>query len=887
MSMKPPRRQGRRQGSTEKGKDREIRSKSEQLMQAICDLLTSESCGLTRRQIAGRLSLTAQDKQALDDAIEDLLLNQKVVEGAGRRYRLSEFTTASGLISGRVFSHPDGFGFVQVENGEDVFLSPHQMRGVYHGDRVRVVLRPGRSGRSEGVIDEVTTRAFDRLLVRLTRDGRSWLGEPLAKNLFHSVRIVDSGGIHMEKGRIVEVALLSYPSHRESATGRVLHEGSGDRLQDQIRAIAEAEGISLAFSPEVEQAAESLGASPEANQDTKRRNLERLAFVTIDGEDAKDFDDAVFAKRTKQGYTLYVAIADVAHYVEPGSPIDMEATSRGTSIYFPGTVLPMLPEALSNELCSLKPDVPRLAMVCELTFDDTGERTGYAFYEAQIRSKARLIYEEVAEHLEQGSEIHAPAAVRKSLQALKALAERLLAARAKRGALEIEVAETRMFLDASGEPIDQRLNQRTLAHRMIEEFMLAANIATADHLESSKIGGLYRVHAAPTLERVEGLNELLHWFRLPEVAVSDPMRTNGFQRLLDQLAGTDDAPLLVPFVLRAMQQAVYSAEPEPHFGLAYDRYAHFTSPIRRLPDLINHRLVKATLQSKGAAKAAKPALRPYSDEALETLAKVASETERRADKASQDINQFLRCQYLASRLGEEFSGRVSQVSKLGAFVLLDQPVAEGLIPFREIRNQIGRLSLLAHALVSDATGERLAMGDRVAVQLTRVDEKLGHVEFALISRKSSRRGRRGSPALESKSYPTEIPSEETVSKPSKPSSGQRTNRRPEKKNARSSERDARWRQSMDAPGERSAGTEGELRSQREETHLGAASKAGPGVSSKRAVKSKRKRVNQAKPLKVRRAKAAATTIKSVSDEPLTENKGSAQRTRPYKRRPKS
>ena len=327
--------------------------------------------------------------------------------------------------------------------------------------------------------------------------------------------------------------------------------------------------------------------------------------------------------------------------------------------------------------------------------------------------------------------------------------------------------------------------------------------------------------------------------------------------------------------------------PEPHFGLAYDRYAHFTSPIRRLPDLINHRLVKAILQSKSAAKAAKPAPRPFSDEGLVTLAKVASETERRADKASQDVNQFLRCQYLGARLGEEFLGRVSQVSKLGAFVLLDQPVAEGLIPLREIRNQIGRLSLLPHALVSDATGERLAMGDRVAVQLTRVDEKLGHVEFALISRQSSRRRRRGSPALESKTHPTEIPSEETVAKPSKPSSGPSTNQRAKRKNARSLARYARRRQGMDAPGARSTGTEGELRSQREEMALGKASKAGPGASPKRAAKPKKKRVNQAKALRPTRTKAPATTNKSVSEEPLTKNNGSTPRTRPHKRRPKS
>ena len=308
-----------------------------------------------------------------------------------------------------------------------------------------------------------------------------------------------------------------------------------------------------------------------------------------------------------------------------------------------------------------------------------------------------------------------------------------------------------MVVDASGEPIDQRPNARTEAHRLIEECMLAANVAAADYLASADMGGIYRVHGSPTPEKLVSLNEALRWFGLPDIPVAERITADAFQTVLNEVAATDDAPILMPLVLRSMQQAVYSAIEAPHFGLAYERYAHFTSPIRRLPDLINHRLIKEVIGSTrktviGDRRPKNDALKtsaasdgpPTSQLALEDLALNASETERRADKASQDINQFLRCQYLAGYLGEIYEGRIAHVSKMGAFVLLDEPAAEGLIPFRAIRDQLGRLSVLPYALVSDATGKRLSMGDEVTVQLSRVDEKLGHIEFELVEQKTSR-----------------------------------------------------------------------------------------------------------------------------------------------------
>ena len=718
------------------------------LISEIQALLKGADNGLTRRQIQGRLALSQAQKPRLTQVLAAMMEKGDLVQGVGRRYHRASARPGSDTEEGRVFAHPDGFGFVQIEQDDDLFLSPHQMRQVYHGDRVRCLRRPGRGGRSEGIIDAVVARSFDRILVRLTRSGKAWWGEPLAKNLTHSVRIIDANGLHFENGRVIEVKMITYPTPQESATARALREGTGDRLSDQIRAVAEAESIPLAFSEDVERAAIAL-TRPEKGG--KRRNLERLPFVTIDGEDARDFDDAIYVKRSGAGFKLLVAITDVAHYVAPGSLIEEAAIERGTSVYFPGTVLPMLPEHLCNDLCSLRPNERRFALVCELQFDAKGRRIGYTFYEASIRSKARLIYEAVALHLSGESRLDVSKPVVESLDAANDLLGVLLKSRIARGALEIETPEARIVVDASGEPIDQRLNARTEAHRLIEECMLAANVAAADYLASADMGGIYRVHGSPTPERLASLNEALWWFGLPDIPVAETIEADAFQTVLNEVAATDDAPILMPLVLRSMQQALYSAIEAPHFGLAYERYAHFTSPIRRLPDLINHRLIKEVMESSlktvtGNRRPRNGALKtstatdnaPTSQIMLESLASSASETERRADKASQDINQFLRCQYLADCLGEIYEGRVAHVSKLGAFVLLDKLAVEGLIPFRAIRDRLGRLSVLPYALVSDATGKRLSMGDEVTVQLSRVDEKLGHIEFELVEQKTSR-----------------------------------------------------------------------------------------------------------------------------------------------------
>ena len=754
LSTKAPRQSQVKKLATKSGKnspeiDRQAIPNS--LISEIQALLESADNGLTRRQIQGRLALSQAQKPLIAQTLAAMMEKGSLVQGVGRRYHRPSAQPESDSEEGRVFAHPDGFGFVQTEQDDDLFLSPYQMRQVYHGDRVRCFRRPGRGGRSEGIIDAVLARSFDRMLVRLARTGKAWWGEPLAKNLTHSVRIIDANGLHFEKGRVIEVEMVTYPTLKESATARALKEGTGDRLSDQIRAVAESESIPLAFSEEVERSAIALAPPERPEKGGKRRNLERLPFVTIDGEDARDFDDAIYVKRSATGFKLLVAIADVAHYVTPGSLIEGAAIERGTSVYFPGTVLPMLPAHLCNDLCSLRPDERRFALVCELQFDTKGKRTGFTFYEASIRSKARLIYEAVALHLSGESRLDVPRSVVESLDAASDLLALLLKTRAARGALEIETPEARIVVDASGEPIDQRLNPRTEAHRLIEECMLAANVAAADYLASADMGGIYRVHGSPTPEKLVSLNGALSWFGLPEIPVAEIVEADAFQTVLNEVAATDDAPILMPLVLRSMQQALYSAIEAPHFGLAYERYAHFTSPIRRLPDLINHRLIKEAMGSthknviddKGPQNDTLKTSTAIDDPAasqlmLEGLASKASETERRADKASQDINQFLRCQYLTDCLGEIYEGRVAHVSKLGAFVLLDELAVEGLIPFRAIRDQLGRLSVLPFALVSDATGKRLSMGDEVTVQLSRVDEKLGHIEFELVEQTTSR-----------------------------------------------------------------------------------------------------------------------------------------------------
>ena len=753
LSTKAPRHSQVKKLASKSGKNSPKRDHSGILKSLVSDIaavLENAGDGLTRRQIQGRLGLSQSQKSLLAQALTAMIEKGELVQGVGRRYHRSSAQPESYTEEGRVFAHPDGFGFVQTQQDDDLFLSPYQMRQVYHGDRVRCLRRPGRDGRSEGIIDAVLARSFDRMLVRLTRSGKIWWGDPLAKNLTHSVRIIDANGLHLENGRVIEVEMNTYPTHQESATARALKEGTGDRLSNQIRAVAEAESIPLVFSEEVEQAAISLAPPEKPEKDSKRRNLERLAFVTIDGEDARDFDDAIYVKRSGAGFKLLVAIADVAHYVTPGSLIEEAAIERGTSVYFPGTVLPMLPAHLCNDLCSLRPDERRFALVCELQFDVKGKRTGFTFYEASIRSKARLIYEAVAVHLSGESLLDVPKSVVDSLDAASDLLALLLAARQVRGALEIETPEARMVVDASGEPIDQRTNARTEAHRLIEECMLAANVAAADYLASADMGGIYRVHGSPTPEKLVSLNEVLRWFGLPDIPVAETIKADAFQTVLNEVAATDDAPILMPLLLRSMQQAIYSAIEAPHFGLAYERYAHFTSPIRRLPDLINHRLIKEAMGSTRMnviddRRPQNDALRtstadgdtPRNQLVLEGLASNASDTERRADKASQDINQFLRCQYLVGCLGDIYEGRVAHVSKLGAFVLVNEPAAEGLIPFRAIRDQIGRLSVLPYALVSHATGKRLSMGDEVSVQLSRVDERLGHIEFELVEQKTS------------------------------------------------------------------------------------------------------------------------------------------------------
>ncbi|MGB2237642.1 MAG: ribonuclease R, partial [Pseudomonadales bacterium] len=462
-----------------------------------------------------------------------------------------------------------------------------------------------------------------------------------------------------------------------------------------------------------------------------REDLRHLPFVTIDGEDAKDFDDAVFAEPLESGFRLWVAIADVAHYVKPGSPLESEAINRGTSVYFPQFVVPMLPEKLSNGLCSLKPLEDRLAVVCVMDFDASGRRVAFKFLEAVIQSSARLIYEDVATCLADVSvrnELGEPIA--QNLTTLLSVYERLQARRAKRGALEIETAELNIEWDASGALSVMAQRVRTDAHKLIEECMLAANVAMADLIAASGQFGLYRVHDEPDAERVTRLTSVLSQFGIAFDVDQDKVTTQNFQKVLDASRDQPAGAVLQMLILRTMNQAIYTPDRRQHFGLNYEGYAHFTSPIRRLADLLNHRLVKSVVAAERSGKQLASPL-PSDEAGMQALGEQASLTERRADAAVFEVLEWLKCEYLKKYLGDSFEGVITTAVKFGLFVNIEPMMAEGLIHVSSMTDDHYQFDQDRGALIGSRTGRVFSLGDRVVVQIDRVEPALGQVSLSL------------------------------------------------------------------------------------------------------------------------------------------------------------
>lgn len=672
-------------------------------------------------------------------------------------------------FEGVVAGHRDGHGFVVREDGQpDVYLAPNEMRAVLHKDRVKArILRYDRRGRPEGRVTEILERSSSPIIGRLLQESGVWLVAPEDKRYGQDV-LVPRGATGLAKpGQVVVVELTEPPALYGQPVGRVKEVlGDIDDPGMEIEIAVRKYGVPHEFSEAAMAQARSLPDAVRAADKRGRVDLTDVPLVTIDGEDARDFDDAVYCEPARvgkgKGWRLLVAIADVSHYVETGKPIDVDAYDRATSVYFPRRVIPMLPEKLSNGLCSLNPEVERLCMVCDMLIDAKGEIHAYQFYPAVMFSHGRLTYTEVAAILQntRSPQAQARESLVPHLLNLHDVYRALLSSRERRGAVDFETVETQIVCDESGriERIVPRL--RTEAHRLIEEAMLAANVCSAEFIAQGSHHGLFRVHEGPTPEKLETLRQYLKLLGVGQT-VGDEPKPRDFQTLAHSTQDRPDAPQIHQMLLRSMQQAIYSPHNSGHFGLAFEAYTHFTSPIRRYPDLLVHRVIKAILTekryqlpelptpgeahaklskrlaAKGGAADAAAKTRARARVSAETLAWEAaglhcSANERRADEASRDVEAWLKCRYMRERLGEEFSGIVSAVTTFGLFVTLDNLYVEGLVHITELGGEYYRFDEARQELRGERTGIRYALGSRVNVQVSRVDLDGRRIDFRLV-----------------------------------------------------------------------------------------------------------------------------------------------------------
>jgi ribonuclease R len=629
------------------------------------------------------------------------------------------------LIKGRVEGHPDGFGFVVPdEGGDDLYLSAKEMHRVLHGDRVLVrVAGFDRRGRREAKIVKVLEHVNRFIVGRYYREGG--VGFLIAENrrINQDILVPTEHAGAAQSGQVVMVEILTQPGAHNEAVGRVTEVlGSYTDPGMEIEIALRKHDLPHVFPPDVENQAERLPAKVLKKDLDGREDIRRLPLVTIDGETARDFDDAVYCEPVgRGGFRLVVAIADVSHYVQPGDALDREGYTRGNSVYFPRRVIPMLPEALSNGLCSLNPEVDRLAMVCDMQIGPGGAIRDYRFYPGVIHSHARLTYNQVWDWLSGAAKPEKKqAALMPHLQALEMLFRTLLKARAKRGAIDFGSTETQILFDDQGKIAEIVPVIRNDAHRIIEECMLAANVCASDFLHTHKQPALYRVHEGPTVERLTALREFLAEFGL-DLGGGDKPHAREYAALLDRIKDRPDHGLLQTVMLRSLKQAIYSPDNKGHFGLAYEAYTHFTSPIRRYPDLLVHRGIKAVLDGEKL-----PA------KGLADIGLHCSMTERRADDATRDVDAWLKTYFMRDRIGEEYDGTVSAVTSFGIFVALDDIFIEGLVHVSELGQDYFHYDQARHWMLGERTGKRYRLGDRVRIKVIRADIETSKIDFSLI-----------------------------------------------------------------------------------------------------------------------------------------------------------
>jgi len=668
------------------------------------------------------LNITAKETEFFNRRLTAMIREGQII-----RNRKGDIcvTNKLDLIKGIVQGHGDGFGFLIVdENGPDLYLSPREMQKVLNGDRV-IARKTGkdRRGRLEGEIVEVLERANNELVGRFhTKQGVSFVTAE-NKRISQEILIPSNATLEAQSGQVVIVKIIQQPEAYSQPIGHVIEIlGNHDSPEMEIEIALRKFDLPYLFSEAIEKISAKFPKKVLKKDLTKRQDLRHLPLVTIDGETARDFDDAVYCQMEAENFRLYVAIADVSHYVKDDDALDIEAFNRGNSVYFPRRVIPMLPEVLSNGLCSLNPGVDRLCMVCEMLIEPHGVCLEYQFYPAVMHSHARFTYNEVAAILDDGDQTQAiqHSELDPQIQSLYKVYRALRKERKKRGAIDFDTLETQMIFNEQGKIAQIVPVKRNEAHYLIEECMLAANVCASDFLQRHQQPTLYRIHEGPVPEKLEALRNFLKEFGL-QLGGGDRPGAKHYAKTLLKIKTRPDVQLLQTVMLQSLQQALYQPENLGHFGLAYESYTHFTSPIRRYPDLLVHRAIKAVLNHATYT--------PQTNWA--ELGKHCSMTERRADEATREVETWLKCFYMQDKVGKDFNGVISGVTAFGLFVSLDQIFVEGLVHISELPSDYFHFDNIKHLLIGERTRKIYRLGDKIQVKLARVDLDERKIDFLL------------------------------------------------------------------------------------------------------------------------------------------------------------
>jgi ribonuclease R len=692
--------------------------------EAVLELLAERGTPLTFDEIAAALHVAGErDADAFARRLRAMERDGQILKNRRDHYALP---SKMDMVRGRIIGHPDGFGFVvPEEGGPDLFLSPKEMRVALHGDRVlaRIVGEDDR-GRREGSVVEVLERARRTIVGRYVTSNHVGFVIPHDRRVSQDVLIARGDELSAREGQIVVSEIVEWPTRRSQPVGRVIeivgeHLGPGMEIEVALRS----HDLPHVWPEEVMREARAFATDVPADAVRGRVDLRQTPLVTIDGEDARDFDDAVYAEHDGKGFKLLVAIADVSAYVRPGSALDEEGYARGNSVYFPRRVIPMLPEELSNGLCSLNPDVDRLCMVCEMHIGANGKIREHRFFEAVMRSQARLTYTKVAAILSGNDDSlrREYAAVVPHLETLYELFKALHEERLKRGAVDFDLPETKIIFDDNQKIRKIVPLQRNDAHRLIEECMLAANVCAADILRKNKIPAPYRIHEVPPPDKLTDLRTFLSELGLSLGGGARPTAQD-YSKLLTSVEKRPDMRLVHTVMLRSLSQAMYSPDNVGHFALGYEHYAHFTSPIRRYPDLVVHRGIKSALKREKF---------PLSEQQAKELGVHCSMTERRADEATREVVKLLKAQYMQQHIGDEFDGLVTGVTQFGIFVELSEVFVDGLVHITALGNDYFHFEPAHHRLIGERTRKVFRLGDKARVKVMRVDLDEAKIDFEL------------------------------------------------------------------------------------------------------------------------------------------------------------